>query len=453
MSTEAMRKGTAKRKRLNRNFSRRGFLGTLGAATALTPFLPILESQGAESGFPRRLVLLFSPNGTLHEKWVSSGTETDFTLNELMVPLEPYKDKLVQIDGMRVIRNGPGDGHQKGMGCLWTGNRLLEGGDFQGGGDSGTVGWGGGISVDQEVANAVGGEAPYNSLEFGAQTGGATVWSRMSYAGSNQPIAPEDSPQAMFDRLFADLGVDTTAIEQLKAERRSVIDLVKGDLESLSSKYSADDKLKIDAHLEAMREIERRNDLATPTCEVPQQDLAPDHNQNDNFPAVSRLMIDQMVMSLACDLTRVASLQWSRSVSNVRFNWLGRTEGHHDYSHYGDSDQNMVDSITDINIWYAEEIKYLLDQMSLVPEGDGTMLDNSIVVWGNELSRGNSHGNHPVPFTIFGSGCGAIQTGRFLQYGDVGHNRLLVSLCNAMGLDTQTFGDNDTGSGGLPGLL
>jgi hypothetical protein len=131
---------------------------------------------------------------------------------------------------------------------------------------------------------------------------------------------------------------------------------------------------------------------------------------------------------------------------------LGIPDGHHDLSHLGDGDQSMVDKITSINEWYSEEVKYLLDAMAAVPEGDGTMLDNSIVLWGNELSRGNSHGNHPVPFVLFGGGGGVLQTGRYLQYDDVIHNRMLVSICNLMGLDISTFGDQDNGSGGLPGL-
>ncbi len=451
MKTRSMRTSTASPKRVNLNFSRRKFIAGLGAATALTPFIPILEGQAGQTGYPKRFVLLFSANGTIHENWVPSGTENDFTLNTILSPLEPYKDRLIVLDGLRVIRQGPGDGHQKGMGCMWTGNTLLESGEFQGG-DGSTAGWAGGISIDQEIANAIGTKTAYKSLEFGVQTGGATVWSRMSYAGSNQPIAPEDSPGAMFDRLFADLGVDTSAIDKLKAERRSVIDLVKGDLASLQSKYSGADKQKIDAHLEAMREIERRNELATPVCEQPEQSFDFDHRANENFPLTSRQMIDQMVMALACDLTRVASLQWSRSVSNTRFDWIGISEGHHDISHYGDSDPNMVDWITRINTWYAEEVKYLLDAMDAVPEGDGTMLDNSIIVWGNELSRGNSHGNYPVPFVVFGGGGGALQTGRFLSYDDEPHNRMLVSLARAMDHQIDTFGNNDPGSGGLNGF-
>lgn len=442
------------RKRVNRNFSRRALLGSMGAAGVLTPFLPMM--RGAHAGgteFPTRLILCFSPNGTIHENWAPTGTTEDFQLSPILSPLETFKDQLTILDGLEVVREGPGDGHQKGMALMWTGSRILEGSEFQGGGNSGTAGWGGGISVDQHVANTIGTETAYKSLEFSVQSGGATVWSRMCYAGSNQPIAPEPSPEAMFDRLFSDFDIDTSELEQLKAERGSVIDLVKGDLEALSPKYGTDDKLKIEAHLDAIRAIEQRNDLAVPTCEIPLVDTSVPHDANENFPAVSRLQIDQMVMALACDLTRVASLQWSRSVGGTRFDWIGVPEGHHDLSHLGDGDQSMVDKITAINTWYAEEFAYLLQQLASIPEGDGTMLDNTLVVWGNELSRGNSHGNHPVPFVLAGGAGGRIQPGRYLTYDREPHNRLLVSICHALGLQGETtFGDIDSGSGGLSGL-
>jgi Protein of unknown function (DUF1552) len=444
------------RKRFNPNFSRRAFLGTLGASGVLVPFLPMLdrELEAAPGDFPLRLILLFSANGTLHENWVPSGSESDFTLGTILAPLEPYKDRMVVLDGLEVSRDGPGDGHQKGMGILWTGSRLLEGTEFAGG-DGSSAGWGGGISIDQHIAQTVGAETPYSSLEFGVQTQGASVWSRMCYAGGDQPLAPEDNPQAMFDRLFADYDVDASELEKLKAQRQSVIDLVKGDLDSLLARHgSANDKLKIEAHLESIRAIEMRNQAEVPACEIP---AAPgggiDHQANDNFPLVSQLQSDIMAMALTCGLTRVASLQWSASVSGVRFTWAGVPEGHHDLSHLGDGDPAMIDKITAVNTWYSEQAKYLMDVLAAIPEGDGSVLDNTLIVWGNELSRGNSHGNQPVPFVLLGGGGGRIQMGRYLQYDAVRHNRLLVSLCHAMGMDEQqTFGDTDTGSGGLAGL-
>ncbi len=440
------------KKRINRDFSRRAFFRGLAAGTVLTPFVPLLNSEAGGSMFPKRLILMFSANGTLHEDWVPSGGTTDFVLSPILAPLEPYRDKLVILDGLRVIRQGLGDGHQMGMGSLWTGSQLLPG-DFMGG-DGGFAGYAGHASVEQYVAQNLGAATPYQTLEFGAMTGGANVWTRMSYTDANQPVAPEDNPQAMFDRLFADLGMDPQGIERLKAERKSVIDLVKGDLTSLQNRYGGDDRIKIEAHLDAIRAIEMRNDTAVPTCDTPMIELGFDPYSNDNFPETVQRQIDQMVMAMACDLTRVASLQCSASVSGVLFSWLGQQTGHHDLSHLGDDDPNMLNNIRDVNIWYAEQLKYMLDRLAAVPEGDGTMLDNTLVVWGNELSRGNSHGNHPVPFVFAGGAGGAFETGRYLDFGDTPHNRMLVSICQAMGLDdTQTFGDNDDGSGGLDGLV
>jgi hypothetical protein len=443
------------RKRFNPQSTRRAFLATLGASGVLVPFLPMLdrELEAAPGDFPLRLVLLFSANGTLHENWAPSGGESNFTLSPILSPLEPYRDRMIVLDGLEVSRDGPGDGHQKGMGILWTASRLLEGTEFAGG-DGSSAGWGGGISIDQHIADAVGTGTPYRSLELGVQTGGASVWSRMSYAGGNQPLAPEDSPQAMFDRLFADYDVDASELDRLKAQRQSVIDLVKGDLDSLLVRHgSANDRLKIEAHLESIRAIEMRNQAEVPACEVPAAPSGIDHQANDNFPIVSNLQSELLAMALTCNLTRVASIQWSASVSGTRFSWLGIPDGHHDLSHLGDGDQSMIDKLTAINTWYAEQVRYLMDTLAAIPEGDGTVLDNTLIVWGNELSRGNSHGNHPVPFVLLGGAGGRFQMGRYLQYDRVQHNRMLVSLCHAMGMpEQQTFGDTDAGSGGLPGL-
>lgn len=440
---------TAPRKPFNPRFSRRAFLGGAAAAGVL-PFVPLLESEAGSAAFPKRIILLFSANGTIHENWVPQGGESDFTMSTILAPLESHRDKLVILDGLEVIRQGLGDGHQMGMGSLWTGSQLLPG-EFAGG-DGGFAGYAGHASVEQAVANAIGNDTPYRSLEFGAQTGGANVWTRMSYSDANQPLPPEDNPQAMFDRLFADLGADPAGIEKLKAERRSVIDLVKGDLESLEARYGGNDRIKVEAHLEAIRAVEMRNDAAVPVCDTPGLDLGFDPFSNDNFPAVVQRQIDLMVMAMACDLTRVASLQCSASVSGTLFSWLGQSTGHHDLSHLGDEDGSMIQQITDVNIWYAEQVRYLLDALAAVPEGDGTLLDNTLVVWGNELSRGNSHGNHPVPFVLAGGAGVGLQGGRYLTYDRVPHNRMLVSICQMLGHDVDTFGDNDDSTGGLPGL-
>jgi hypothetical protein len=165
-------------------------------------------------------------------------------------------------------------------------------------------------------------------------------------------------------------------------------------------------------------------------------------------------MTDLAVLALACDTTRVVGLQWSKSVSNTQFAWLDIPEGHHDLSHESNDNADAIAKITKINRWYAERFAYLLQKMSAIPEGDGTLLDNCVVLWCNELGRGNSHTRKVIQWVLAGGGGGSLKTGRYLQYPEATpHNKLHVSLCNAFGIQTDTFGNPDFGTGQLPGLL
>ncbi|MEM9458204.1 MAG: DUF1552 domain-containing protein [Myxococcota bacterium] len=431
---------------------RRRFLQGVAAAGALGPLVPLLHSEAADGEFPCRLILLFSPNGSLQEQWEPTGTGTDFTLSEILEPLEPHRDSLNIVSGLRMRTQGPGGAHRRGIGHLWTGAPLLEGNEFPS--NNGNTGWGSGTSVDQFLVQQLQPDTVYPSLEFGVQTNDHDVNSRMIYAGSAQPVAPEDSPQAMFERLFADFGVDTGTLDRIRAERHSVIDSVKADLDRIKTRAGQEDRERMELHLQSIREIEVRIDAEIPACVPPDGTHMGNHMGNAAFPAVSAAMIDQMVAALACDLTRFASLQWSQSVSQTRFEWLGIDEGHHSISHYGNSNESMVTNITAINRWYAGQLAYLLERLAAVPEGDGTMLDNTLVVWGNELARGNNHSHDPMPFVLAGGASGQIETGRVLRFDDgSSHNRLLVSLCHLMGAnDVETYGATDNGSGGLDGL-
>jgi hypothetical protein len=164
-------------------------------------------------------------------------------------------------------------------------------------------------------------------------------------------------------------------------------------------------------------------------------------------------MSDLLVMALGCDITRVASLQWSRSVSNTRFTWLGIETGHHDLSHHGDDDEAAVEALTSINQWYATQFAALLTKLARVPEGDGTMLDNTLLLWCNELGKGNTHSRNDAPYVLAGGAGGALEAGRFLEYDEQPHNDLLVSLLNLMGIDDETFGNPEWCNGPLAGLV
>jgi hypothetical protein len=181
-----------------------------------------------------------------------------------------------------------------------------------------------------------------------------------------------------------------------------------------------------------------------------------DYKANDSFPAIGKAQMDLLVMAMACDLTRVGTVQWERSVGDVRFTWLGADRGHHSLSHDPDSMADSVEMLTKINVWYAEQLAYLMTRMGSIKEGAGTMLDNTLILWCNELSRGNAHSHPDMPFVLAGGAGGAIKMGRLLRYGStpsVHHNNLLVSIMNAMGLPDQTFGDPRYCTGPLAGLV
>jgi hypothetical protein len=446
-----MNRSNRSRKSWRGGYSRRAFLGSLGAAGVTASLLPILESEAETKGVPKRLILLCSANGTIHEQWKPGFAGGTLQLSPVLAPLEPHKDDLVVVDGLGwAYGDGPGVDHMR-ICMLWNGTPMLSGTEFQNSTGDKPCGWGGGISVDQFLAQQIGQETPFSSLEWGVQNGGAHIYSRVSYAGENQPIPPEDDPYAMFERLFAEFGQSEAELAQLRARRKSVIDVVKGSLGSIETKVAASDRLKIEAHLDAVRKIEQRLDLTT-TCEVPLLGDQLDPNANDNFPLVSRLQIDMMVMAMACDLTRISSFLWARAGSNVRYTWLGQGTEHHSIAH--DSSDPARNQIAAINTWHAGEVAYLLEALKAVPEGDGTMLDNTLVVWGNELADGWTHSQRPIPLVLAGRAGGVLQTGRYIDYGEARHNGLLVSICNLMGLpEVTSFGTLDDGSGPLAGLV
>lgn len=442
------------------NLSRRSFLkGALGASVA-TPLL--LEGEArAQSEHPRRVVFFFTPNGTQQESFwpywdwtIFDGTkdEVNWPMTPVLTPLADHKSDLVILDGVRQSSTsmGPGDGHQKGMGHLLTGTGLQQGTLFQGGGDSGTAGWAGGISVDQRIAQAIGDQTLFPSMELGVWVNQATVWSRMSYAGAGLPIPPENDPANVFDRMFSDLSADPAEVARRKLRRRSVLDYVSADFERLKGRIGAADRHKLEQHASYIREIEERLQTdadVSANCQVP--DISPGSGLNPldpaNVPAIGQLQMDMIVAALACDMTRVASLQWTYSVSDLAFTWLGIQQGHHALSHEGDSNTDAQNKLTLINTWYAEQLAYLIARMKEIPEGNGTLLDNTVIVWCNELGKGASHTRDKIPFVLAGGCGGAWETGRYLDYDNLinpgeSHNNLWVSVLNAMGVPDTSFG-------------
>jgi hypothetical protein len=419
----------------------------MGLGAAALPFvagLPGLRAGvGNDPGPGKRLVVMFSPNGTLpNEFWPDQfGPDSPLELKPILKALEPWRERMLVLKGVDNKIRGDGDNHMRGMSCLLTATELNPG-NIQGGSDT-PAGWASGISIDQEIRNYLQSRTDtrtrFGSLEFGvAVPNRADPWTRMCYAGSDKPVAPIDDPAQMFEKLYGGAKDRKTVA--------SVLDFVSDDLRRVSRKISSEDRALLEEHMQLVRQLEEDIAAAEAQSELshPEPEIDPNIELvNDNTPEISRMQIDLMVNALANDMTRVASLQFMRSVGQARMRWLDIQEGHHSLSHEKDSDEEAYEKLRRINQWFAGELAYLVKRLAETPEptAPGTsMLDNTQIVWLNELGKGNSHTLSNIPFVLIGGG-GGFKTNRALDFDGVPHNRLWLALAHGMGHDTlTTFG-------------
>jgi len=433
--------------------NRREFLRGLGISAGALPFLLNLPSLGFANQQKRkqRLVVMFSPNGVIPSAFWPDEEGDKFTLKESLKPLEPFQNRMLTLHGVCDKVRGDGDNHMRGMGCLLTGIELFPG-NIQGGSDT-PAGWASGHSIDQEIKNFLQ-KSPatrtrYGSLEFGVMVPDrADTWTRMVYAGPNKPIAPIDNPYQMFSKLYGRVKDQ----ESLK----SILDDIQADLGKLRSAVSAEDRQLLEEHATFVREMEQE---LQSTGKDPIGHAVPEiepgvKEENDNIPRISRMQIELMVQSFAADFARVATLQYTNSVGGAKMHWIGVSEGHHELSHNPDSDKASVEKLTKINKWWCEQLAYLAKRLAETPEpgGGGSLLDNTLIIWTNELGKGNSHTLDNIPFVLVGNGLD-FKMGRSIKYKKLPHNRLLLSLAHGFGYDLKRFGNPDfCGDGGLPGL-
>jgi hypothetical protein len=433
--------------------SRREFIRNLGIGAASVPFILNLPSLAFANQQQRkqRLVVMFSPNGVVPKAFWPDEEGAKFALKESLTPLEPFHDRTLILNGVCDRVRGDGDAHMRGMGCLLTGIELFPG-NVQGGSET-PAGWAKGISIDQEIKNHLqkdpASRTRFGSLEFGVLVPErADPWTRMVYAGANKPIAPVDSPYQMFNKIYG----------QVKDREMlaSVLDDVQDDLRKVGTKVGAEDRRLLDEHATFVREMEQ--ELRTSKDEtvghaVPKLDAGV-KKQNDNIPKISKMQIDLMVNSFAADFARVATLQFTNSVGDANMHWLDVTEGHHELSHLGDEDAKAQEKLIKINKWYCEQLAYLAKRLAETPEpgGTGSLLDNTLLIWTNELGKGNSHTLDNIPFVLVGNGLD-FRMGRSIKYPNLPHNRLLLSLAHGMGHRIDKFGNPDLcGKGPLPEL-
>jgi hypothetical protein len=435
------------------SIARRGFLKALGfAAIAATPVFRsgVRAASAADPVVPKRFVGLKYCQGTRFSDWWPSGSGDDFTLGALpplLAPFEKVKSKIIVPKGLRLAASlGPGGSHSAGMGTFLSGIEILKN-------VSGQVRAGGGVTIDQHLADRIGKDTRFGSLALGVLSGGGAI----SYRGRLQPVMPERSPLAAYRRLFSglvdDLGADLPAeeVERLRRKRKSILDSNAKEITAIESQLGTVDRQRVQVHLDAIRRIERGFEVSS-SCSRPGPPTEIDPSAHESIPQISRQHLDLLVLALSCGLTRVGTLTWGSGGSGMTFPWLGIPNTTlHSMSHYGRSNTEGQANYRKALLFFYQEIAYFLERLDAIVEADGkTLLDHSAVLVGTDNGEGNSHTISNIPFVLAGSAGGVFRTGRFIEYPkDTPHNGLLVAIANAFGSPIKTFGNPAYGSGPL----
>ena len=414
------------------------------------PWLESLPVFGATpSAFPKRFGVLFMGNGVNEDHWGSEGNGADMKLSKTLSVLEPIKHKINVIDGL-FNKAATGQGiHPAQTGSLLTGAQITKGAIIHSG-----------ISVDQMIAGAVGQETAQSSIVLACEqpmTGyhetnfSMAYSSHISWQSPESPVPVEVYPSLAFDNLFENRG---------SLRNISVLDRVKERAEKLGRTVSSSDKAKLDEYLTSVREVEKRVETMRKSKEAAEEKAKmyskaaftmdrPANGMPEDLRDHVRLMLDIIAMAFQTDKTRVATLIISRDLSAMYYPFLQVTQGHHGASHNNNSDEYER-----ISRFHVSQLAYLATKLDSMPEGNGTVLDNSCLMFLSELWIGRLHDNSKLPLVLAGSLGGTLETGRTLNYYKAGDdNRKMCSLylgiMDRMGLKLPRFGDADTRLAGL----
>lgn len=443
--------------------SRRTMLRGSGAALAL-PWLEAMlptssaaakESASVGNDHPMRIAALFVPNGVRSDCWTPKETGEKFELSETLSPLQAVKDQLLVFSNLWNQASNVGDGHYvktSGFLTCTTINKSL-GIDLNCNGQS----------MDQVAANFVENQTPIPSLELGidpvttgvdTNVGYTRVYgSHIAWAGPTSPLARELNPRLVFERLFR-----ATNPKASNANRDSLLlDRVLRDAKELRNQLGVDDRQRMDEYLQSVRSIEKRlhaekngTNSWEPIAKLSMKD-APASEKPDDFPEHVRLMLDMIALAFQTDSTRVCTFMFGNAVSGRNFSFLdGVSGGHHDASHHQGNESNLHAYQT-INRWHVSQYAYLLEKLKSMKEGDQSVLDNCMILYGSGLRDGNSHSPHNLPILLGGGGAGRINTGRHLQFPtDTPLANLYTGMLQAFGCQTDRFADSTEV---LPGFL
>ena len=447
----------------NPQLGRRSVLRGLGAAVAL-PWLEamtpdqfaragsLLSAAPAATGSPLRTAFHFIPNGVDVQGWYCSGQGSDYELSDALQPLAPMREKFSILSGLdhrnaKALGDGPGD-HARSAACFLTGAHPYKtaGRDIQVG-----------ISVDQYAAQAVGGATTLPSLEIGCEpalqsgncdSGYSCAYSaNISWRSKSLPNLKEIRPRDVFERLFGFGTPGETADARTRriATRKSILDFIRSDTHRLNDRLGFNDRHRMAEYTDSVRSVEKRIERYERETFDPEsfESNRPVEGVPSDYREHVQLMNDMLVLAFRIDQTRIATFMLANEGSNRRFPFIGVDEGHHHLSHHK-GDEAMIEKIRKINHFQSEALLDLLSKLDAVEESDGTLLDNSMLLYGSAIGDGNRHNHDDLPVILAGGGRGTLSPGRLIRH-ETGTPmcNLFVSMLQRMGVSTDSFGDSN----------
>lgn len=451
---------------VTKSISRRTLLRGLGVSLALPvldsvmPARALAAASASSSVPPLRMAFMFVPNGVFVPDWTPQTAGFGFDLPYILEPLASVRDDVCVLTGLthdkgRANDDGAGD-HARSASVFLTGAqpRKTSGANIRSG-----------ISVDQFAAQRVGNATRFPSLELGIEAGrsagscdsgySCAYSSNIAWSSESTPVAKETNPRAVFERLFA--GGSQKEIDASQNRRKelhkSILDFVLDDAQRLRNRLGGNDTRKLDEYLNGVREIERRIEMAEeetsealPTAVLGYERPA---GKPREFEQHARLMCDMMTLAFQTDSTRISTFMLANAGSNHSYRNIGISSGHHELSHHR-GDRVKTDQIRKINRFHVQQLVYFLEKLKAIPEADGCLLDNCMIVYGSGISDGNRHNNENLPVILAGRGGGTIDTGRHIRYDqETPMNNLYMSLLDRMGAPAEFIGDSTGQLGGL----
>jgi hypothetical protein len=435
---------------LTKSLSRRTVLRGLGATVAL-PFLdamlPAFSLKALAAAKPvHRFQAFYTPNGMAMEYWTPKGTGTNFELAPIMEPLAPFKDKMIALSGIKANWNYI---HAGASGSFLTGTAK---------GGTNEIEIIADVSVDQLLARHFAKETQLASLEMsmdapanaGACTGqlSCVYTHTLSWKSKTQPLPMEWNPRAVFEKLFGDTGTtDRNAREQRLRQHKSILDSVNEKLTSLKRELGPGDQTKVDEYTEAVRDVERRIEMAERQIDLELPNLEQPQGAPAVFEDYLALMLDLQLLAFQSDLTRVISFMLSKEQSARPYPQIGVPEAHHPLSHHNNIPE-LIAQMSKINRYHAELFARYLTKLRATQDGDGSLLDHMTILYGSGISNSSQHSGENLPLLLMGGGAGTLKSGRHLQFTDKPTTaNLLVTLMDKMGVPVDHVGGS---TGKLP---